>query len=592
LTAAGDGRRPEIDVATEGLPPLVEVAEREPGVHHVRLSLALREPVVPAPLTVSFRYPLTDVHALWRADRGGERIFDISLEPPWASFQTHAARGAPVVCAYAQSGENRLTLAWSDARNPTTARANVDEETGELLCSVTFFDTPAPPLGDYETTLRLDTRRLPYYDALAAVERWWSEMPAYTPAPVPEVAREPVYSTWYGFHLALSADAVEEQCRLARELGCGAVIVDDGWQTETVARGYSSCGDWQPARAKFPDLRGHVERVQRLGLKFFLWFAVPFVGAWSDAWREFEGKTLAYEPFGWDGTWSVLDPRFPEVRASIVATYEHAADVWGVDGFKLDFIDEFQLRAGDDFGGGRDTDSVVEALEQTLDEVTTRLRARNPNVAIEFRQTYTGPLMRRFATMLRAFDCPNDALENRVRTLTLRLLAGSTPVHSDPLMWFPGDTVESAALQLLNVLFAVPQISMRLDRLPEEQLEMLRFWLGFWRAERDVLLDGRLRPLRPDANYPLVLTERDGTLVAAAYGQELVSLERLPATTYLVNATWGDRLVLELAEPAERSILARDCRGRSADSGQRRLDAGFNVLAVPRSGLVELTTAP
>jgi alpha-galactosidase len=588
LSSARGGRLPQIEVATEGPPPRVEVAEQEPGVYQAHVQLALQEPAVPAQVTVSLRRPLADVYALWRADHGAGCIFDVTLEPPWASFSTNAARGAPVVCAYSPSGENRLTLAWSDARNPTTARANVDEETGELLCSVTFFDSPTAPLVDYEAILRLDTRHVPYHDALAAVERWWSAMAAYTPAPVPDVAREPVYSTWYAFHLALSADAVEEQCRLARELGCGAVIVDDGWQTASVARGYSSCGDWRPAPAKFPDMRAHVERVQALGLKYLLWFAVPFVGAWSDAWNDFEDKLLAYEPVGWDGRWGVLDPRFPEVRASIVSTYERAVTDWGVDGFKLDFIDEFQLRAADEFGRGRDTDSLVDALEQTLEEITARLRARNPNVAVEFRQTYTGPLMRRFANMLRAFDCPNDALENRVRTLTLRLLAGTTPVHSDMLMWFPGDTVESAGLQLLNVLFAVPQISMRLDRLPEEQLEMLRFWLGFWRDQRDVLLDGRLRPLRPDANYPLVLAELGDTLIAAAYGQELVSVERLPATTFLVNATWGDRLVLELVEPAQRSIRVRDCRGRDALEDELRLDAGLNVLTVPRSGLVEL----
>jgi hypothetical protein len=55
-----------------------------------------------------------------------------------------------------------------------------------------------------------------------------------------------------------------------------------------------------------------------------------------------------------------------------------------------------------------------------------------------------------------------------------------------------------------------------------------------------------------------------------------------------VNATWGDRLVLELVEPAQRSIRVRDCRGRDALEDELRLDAGLNVLTVPRSGLVEL----
>jgi alpha-galactosidase len=564
------------------------VAEEQPGVHLLRIELAQPEPRVPEQITLSFRHPLDDVHGLWRADYQPGRIFDRTLEPPWESFRTSATRGAPVVCAYAQSGENRVTFAWSDARNPAMLRANVDEETGELLCSVTLFDVASAPLAEYEATLRLDTRPIAYHDALDAVRTWWEAMPEYDPAPVPPAAREPVYSTWYGFHLALSADAVEVQCRLAKELGCGVVIVDDGWHTDTFDRGYSSCGDWQPATAKFPDMRAHVARVHALGLKYLLWLALPFVGERSAAWSAFEDKLLAYDPVGWSGLWGVMDPRFPEVRRFLVSTCEHAAREWGIDGLKLDFIDEFQPSERDRLGEGRDTDSVVDAVEQVLTEVTMRLRERDPDVAFEFRQTYTGPLMRSFANMLRASDCPGDALENRIRTLTLRLLAGATPVHSDMLMWSHEDAVESAALQLLNVLFAVPQISVRLDRLPAEHLEMLRFWLGFWREHRDVLLGGRLQPLRPELNYPLVFARDGETLVAAAYGQEPIGLEPLPAQTYLVNGTSRDRLVLELAEPCERAVRVRDCMGRLRRELRARLGAGFTTIDVPRAGLVEL----
>jgi alpha-galactosidase len=271
-----------------------------------------------------------------------------------------------------------------------------------------------------------------------------------------------------------------------------------------------------------------------------------------------------------------------------VLTYERAVKEWGVDGFKLDFIDEFQLREEDVFGGGRDMDSVVDALETTLVEVVSRIRTRRRDAAIEFRQPSAGPLMRMFANMLRAFDCPNDALENRVRTLTLRLLAGNTPVHSDMLTWYPGDAVESAASQLLNVLFAVPQISVRLDRLPPEQLAMPRFWLGFWREHRDVLLDGRLRPLHPDLNYPLVFAEGDDRLVGAVYGEGLVLLPDTPPTAFVVNATGSNRVVLELSAPLERALTVRDCTGRIVREERLRLDSGLLAVAVPRSGLLEL----
>jgi alpha-galactosidase len=485
------------------------------------------------------------------------------------------------VCAYSVGGVNRVTFACSDARNPLTLRATVEEETAELVCSVTFFELPTPPFDRYDAELRVDLREVAYHDALAAVADWWASMPDYAPAPVPEAAREPVYSTWYAFHLGLTADDVERQCGLARELGCGTVIVDDGWQTETLGRGYASTGDWRPARTKFPDMRAHVERVQALGLKYLLWFAVPFVGDQSTAWAEHADELLAYEPSGSAGRWGVVDPRFPAVRDRLAATYERAVREWGLDGLKLDFIDELRPRPDDGFGGERDTDSIVEALELLLEAIV------QPGLLVEFRQTYTGPLMRRFATMLRASDCPNDALENRTRTLTLRLLAGGTAVHSDMLMWHRDDAVESAALQLLNVLFAVPQISVRLDELPAEHVGMLRFWLGFWRAHRDVLLDARLRPLHPHLGYPLVLAESAEKSVAATYGPTLVELGELPAETYVVNATAAERLVLA-AEPVARRLRVRDCRGRLVVERDVKLER-LTEVGVPRSGLVELT---
>ena len=66
---------------------------------------------------------------------------------------------------------------------------------------------------------------------------------------------------------------------------------------------------------------------------------------------------------------------------------------------------------------------------------------------IEFRQPYIGPLMRKYGNIFRAGDCPNSALENRVRTTDLHILSGTTAVHSDMIMWHYEDQVEIAAFQ-------------------------------------------------------------------------------------------------------------------------------------------------
>ncbi|MDQ3854973.1 MAG: alpha-galactosidase, partial [Chloroflexota bacterium] len=499
--------------------------QEEPGLALVKLVLQADEPASPPVAMLEWAHPIIDTHAFWHPQAGRDR----SLGFGWrGGFGSKATSSAPVGSLYSLAGRNRLTFALSDALNPVTIRAGVREETAEIACSVAIFEEtssfgfgrPRPggaraatvaPLTRYEATLRLDTRDIPYYQALGEVSHWWASLPGYEPAPVPEIARLPMYSTWYSFHQALTPEGIEEQCRLARELGCAAVIVDDGWQTTSNERGYAYAGDWRPVPEKLPDMRAHVDRVHALGLKYLLWYAVPFVGVHSEAYGRFRDKLLGEVGILGAG---VLDPRFPEVREYLIGTYEAAVREWDLDGLKLDFVDAFSpvpafggprdrpVAAPPDEGGdGCDIPSVPDAVDRLLTDVIARLRRIKPDVMVEFRQSYIGPLMRKYGNMFRAGDCPNEAVDNRVRTLDIRLLADGTATHADMLMWHPDEPTESAALQLLNVLFSVPQISVLLDRVTPEHVEMLRFWLGFWREHRDVLLDGVLAPLHPEGLY-------------------------------------------------------------------------------------------
>jgi alpha-galactosidase len=109
------------------------------------------------------------------------------------------------------------------------------------------------------------------------------------------------------------------------------------------------------------------------------------------------------------------------VREYLLQKYVQAIRDWRVDGLKLDFIDAF-LVTNPSMKPGRDTQSVERAVVQLLDTVAQEIRRINPNALIEFRQPYIGPMMGRWASMLRAGDCPVDAIANRTRTLTMRLI--------------------------------------------------------------------------------------------------------------------------------------------------------------------------
>jgi len=561
----------------------LSVEKAEAGVELVRVRIAADEAGRPPAFHLSWSRPTAGVHGYWHP--GGKH--DKGLAVSWSGgFRSKATSSAPVGCLYGLDGTNRLTFALSDALGTVSVKAGVEEESAEIVCSVGFFEAPVAPFAEYEATLRLDSRDVPYYEALAGVGHWWAGMPGYGPAPVPETARLPMYSTWYGFHQDLDPGRVEGQCRLAKELGCEAVIVDDGWQTTSSERGYAHTGDWEPVKEKFPDMAAHVGRVHGLGMEYLLWYSVPFVGYESEAYRRFDGRLLNRMDRHSAG---VLDPRFPEVREFLISTYEAALRGWDLDGFKLDFVDAFEPPTGQtpELGGGRDYDGVPEAVDRLLTDTMGRLRSIKPDVMIEFRQSYVGPLMRKYGNMFRAGDCPNDAVENRVRTLDIRLLCGDTAAHGDMLMWHPDDSVESAALQVMNVLFGVPQISVLLDEIPPEHLEMLRFWLGLWREHRDVLLDGEIAPLHPDSLYPVVLARTNEKLAAASYTDAVVRLEGgLPPTLLVVNGTLADGVVLGLSEDAgTREIEARDCRGRVAHKENVELMKGLHEIDVPAAGV-------
>ncbi|WNS45421.1 alpha-galactosidase [Paenibacillus sp. MMS20-IR301] len=567
----------------------LHVHDGEEGVAIVTLTLSSPVPALPPELSLRWSCKAVDVQGIWHPAAERSR----SLLPDWRDgFRSRATLSAPVISLYGNRGNNLLTFACSDVLNPLELAAGLNEETSRFQCSVGVFAGFASPLTRYAAMVRLDSRNVPYYEALDGTAQWWVGLEGNEPAAVPELAKEPVYSTWYSFHQQLAPDRIVEECRLAAGLGCHTVIVDDGWQTSDEARGYAYCGDWKASPGKIADMRALVTRVHELGMKFMLWYAVPFIGKHSEAWRQFQNKLLYYsDSFGA----GVADPRYPEVREYLISLYEQALLDWDLDGFKLDFVDSFYAD-GEGSGGpdpGWDTDSVPAAADLLLSGVLARLRRLKPDIMIEFRQNYTGPLMRKYGNMFRAADCPNDALQNRLHTIDIRLICGDTAAHTDMLMWNPEESPESAALQIINVLFAVPQISVRLAALPEQHMLMLAFWLAFWREHREVLLEGRLEPLHPELLYPLVIARSERKWVFAAYYDTVLPLTgEWPEQVLVINGTLYTRLVLELdRDPGALRITIRDCRGTEAAAYTTVWTKGVYVLEVPAAGVISIRSA-
>jgi len=437
-----------------------EVKEVEPGLELVTIKLNADKLSSPPKVTFFLETSLYNVAGFWSAEK------EWSKECIWQyEFTSRLATYARVITYFSTENANVQTFDVSDAINSIPKSAKVNEVNGNSNCSISLFTEPHPLLSNYEFTIRLDKRNIPYYQALKDVSKWWEVMPEYTPDAPPAADKQAMYSTWYLFHSQVSPEKILEQCKLSQSLGCKSVLVDDGWQVSREKIGYTYSGDWNPGLIPNPALLS--KQIHAMDMKVIYWYAVPFIGDKSYNYERFKGKYQYKSDWKWADVW-ILDPRFPEVREFLIEKYSKTIMEWGLDGLKLDFIDMLITQQGTvmEQTGGRDFASINLATDKLMTDIKIAHKKIKPDVMIEFRHRYTGPAMRKYVNMFMAHDCANSFTENRILTLDLRLIAGETAVHSDMITCCYTEPVESAAFQLLNVMFSVPQISVRLQDIP------------------------------------------------------------------------------------------------------------------------------
>lgn len=600
------GKR-QFRVSMEPLPEGIELLEQRremDGVSIVNLRLtAQKEWQFPRTL-LHVTVPARGIHYRWTP-----KIHLLkALNLDWFQNLNMAGgfTGAPVECLMGADGKNCATIGISDTLHTVRMRSIPVEETAEYDVEIELFVDGDVVGREWSLLVRIDTRPVPYYESLQAITGWWEGQPGNQPAFIPRDAREMMYSTWYSYHQQISEAALLKQCGRASRLGMKTLLIDDGWQTEDNNRGYAYCGDWRPAPSKFPDMAAFVKKVHDLGMKVMTWYSVPFIGERSENFERF--RDMLIDPKA-EREWHVLDPRYPQVREFLIGTYENALRDWDLDGFKLDFVDEFVVTppGGLNMDARRDVAGFTEAADLLMKECIGRLKRIKPDIMLEFRQTYNGPLMRSFGNIIRAVDCPFDDVENRMRVTDVRLLAGNTAVHSDMLMWDLEDEAEGAALQLIAVLFSVPQISMKLEDLPERHAKMLKHYCSLWKQYQDAFLHGSFQPGNPQFRYPVIMGYGKESLACTCHSQELIELEQVKRDMVFINGSGFDGILLRVnAKPAVYDRCICTCTGEvvrkdtvvlgsrevglgdDVRSGSRTTGQEVMVWDVPRSGSVRL----
>ena len=511
------------------------------GAEIARIALDCAEAKVPPKTHLSLAVAQVGMDYAWNANAG-----DCGMRANWsARLGTEVAQGMPVFVYFDGNDTSHFSVAAEECVRHLSHLGGIREEGSLLEIGIGWFETPEAPISHYETRVRFDARARGFADAVREAVAWIEKTAGIVPCRVPAAACDPLYSSWYNFHQDVFAADIEAELAIAAKLGMKTLILDDGWQTDDTSRGYAYCGDWQVSPRRFPDMAEHVKRVQDLGIKYMMWYSVPFVGRNSENYARFKGKYVSERP-GLGA--AVLDPRFPEVRKFLVDTYVKALRDWNIDGFKLDFIDSFRFNGEDpavrENFAGRDIKSLPFAVDTLMTEVKEALTAIKPDILVEFRQAYVGPAIRKYGNMLRVGDCPGNMRRNRVAIANLRLASGGSAVHSDMLEWNFAESADRAALYVINSMFGVVQYSVMLRNAPREHLAMLEKWIKFSQDHRDTLLKGKFTPHHPELQYPVIEAEGEDEVVVGLYDDGRVVDVREGKKTFVMNASGKDSFVI------------------------------------------------
>lgn len=531
-------------------------------------------------LILMLEVPLADSVGFWHPDALLER----TVRPDWAGARTTSiVRSAPFGSLYNDKGESLLSFGIDRMVGEVSLEFGVAEEEKSFLVLLEIVE----PIRDLRLAIGRDGST--FLATIEDLKSWLGGIVGKAPLLAPDFATQPVYSTWYSFGQDISAPVLEAEAYAARALGMRSMFIDDGWQKYGSGRLYAGCGDWIADEEKFPDFSDHVRLLQQIGLKVVLWVAPLLLGENCDRFDQLASLAPLYKS---KLECRIIDPRVPAARDHMVASCVRLMSDYGLDGLKIDFLDDAMDYKGTEPTAGSDFEDVGLAMESFLSELREALaEAGHSEPLIEFRQPYVSPALAPYANVLRAIDCPADSVMNRTGVADARLASRNQIIHSDMLMWGQTEGARAAALQLIGAFFGVPQISMRLLELTAEEQEAVSSYLQLWRDFKELVVDGQFEPSLPHTFYPQLRMSLGRRLLIALYQREVVDVDLDVSTDVVVlnGSAYGDLVIDSRGSSDVKSFASVfGPTGASISAGSIRLSRGLQRLEVPSGGYARI----
>lgn len=551
----------------------VEALDEQTSILSIKVKNLGEEALELQRLTLEWAVPLVDMHGLYF---GGSPTFELSHLPFFRRQRTVAANtGFPYIALSHRDGRARAAFGLLDQQNEVTLHSFLNEQT---RCYHFTLDKPGTDNGQTlvikdEWTERLfisshdlgETSPL-WFETLAQYRNWVDEHINPNLMPVPGAAFDPVFCSWTAIHHDVSHDWLIRNLTIAKDLGFKTLITDDGWflpSDKGLFGDYRHVGDWTPEPSKFPDFKAHVAEVKALGFRYLLWvapFMIGFDNAKAETYKHLLTSGQARERF------HNLSPWKDETKVVVTRLLTELLETYDLDGFKIDFIDSLKPTSERTANSSKAT--LGERMFETLKHVMNELQKTKPELLIELRNSYTNLASRSYGNLFRSSDVPVNPGLNRWQAVLLRLLAPDRAIHTDPGLWHPEDSDENVAVHLINLLAAVPMVSIELDVYPELHLRLLHTWIGFYNEHKDTLVRGSFDPVFKNGSNPLIRFSSAEKTIIALYDDVPITLDDAEHI-WLLNASTQAFVWLENAT-GSYNVNTRDKFGKLQAQAQVR----------------------
>ncbi|MBI4553207.1 MAG: alpha-galactosidase [Candidatus Latescibacteria bacterium] len=514
-------------------------------------------------LHVTVRSPLRDLHRIWVPHMLLEGTLDRVTLGGGPGILTCANRAVAFVAGLNRYGRNRVSVGLLDQTIETEVRGGGITDSGRNR--IVEFLRPFPGLSLYRTvyeeTIYLNCEEGSWFEAMADFAKYEEEATGARPAPRHPDADQPLYCTWYAHGPHVTQEKIEAEIDMVRDLGFKNYIIDEGWFGRE-PEPWTYRGDYTPDPNRFPDFHGMIEKLHRAGLNVILWVSpfqigkassryeamkpylswwnqfgeVPYFMAtmWPWVMGEFQGEVLA-ERLELCPRTGITETYVPELVERLMRDYE-------MDGLKIDFLDQIMVMPCRADHPHR-YENLGEPVMKTVRAMIEAIRGVKSDAIVEFRPPYANLVLRPFATLYRAQDCPWDVDMNRRLCAWMKAFTPQPGplVVADYLTFPPEETPINIAKSLAAViLYSVPSVAEDFRKLSPGRMELLRQWLAFYSAHRQELVTGRWRPLEFDPHYSTVVIEGEQETFIGFFKEtpgQVALTAAAPERIYLINAT-------------------------------------------------------